>query len=222
MSKHDDDAQDRPGYFVPEASQVRLERLIEHMRFLSELAQPRSLRDEEEGIPQVRGGDVATCLELLAEQADQVLEAMAWRPKTTQEGAHAPPETYTPPDEADSAEATSADGPPPEATMGAYAQARAAEASEVSDGFSFGVTLDQADALDRLVQTLMAHGDVLASGHEDDWADDTVPTLGLAISEGADTVREILQQVQDQRLRTPLRPPTGVREPRPAYGAALH
>ncbi|MEN5116801.1 hypothetical protein ABE488_05635 [Luteimonas sp. TWI662] len=217
MSKHDHDDQHQPGYFVPEDSRTRLRQLIEHMQFLSELAQPRSLADEEQGIPQVRGGDVATCLTLLAEQADQLLEAMTWRSSRA-----ARQDAYTPPEDVEATEATSADDAPHEATMGAYAKARAAEAFDVPDDFVFGVTIDQADALDRLVQTLMAHGDVLASGHEGDLADATISTLGLAISEGADTVREILEQVQEQQLHAPSRPATGVREPRPAYGAALH
>ena len=217
MSKHHDDYQDQPGYFVPEDSQTRLRQLVEHMQFLSELAQPRSLVDDEQGIPQVRGGDLATCLTLLAEQADQVLEAMAWRSSRA-----ARQDAYTPPEDVEPAEAADADDAAEGVTMGAYAKARAAQAAEAPADFVFGVTIDQADALDRLVQTLMAHGDVLASGHEDDLADATISTLGLAISEGADTVREILEQVQDQPLHAPSRAPTGVREPRPTYGAALH
>ncbi|KLI99284.1 hypothetical protein WQ56_12855 [Luteimonas sp. FCS-9] len=43
------------------------------------------------------------------------------------------------------------------------------------------VTIDHADALNRLAQTLMVHGDVLASGHKDDLADATIPALGLVI-----------------------------------------
>ncbi|UNK41357.1 DUF429 domain-containing protein [Luteimonas sp. S4-F44] len=131
-------------------------------------------------------------------------------------------DAYTPPEDVEPAEAADADDAAEGVTMGVYAKARAAQAAEVPADFVFGVTIDQADALDRLVQTLMAHGDVLASGHDDDLADATISTLGLAISEGADTVREILEQVQEQQLHASSRPPTGVREPRPTYGAALH
>ncbi|WP_337245533.1 hypothetical protein [Luteimonas sp. gir] len=207
-SNHDDDTQ-RAGYFLPEDDRTRLTKLRDHMEFLSRLAEPRTYDEEQDDPPEVSHGELATCLAMLAEQAELVLEAMAWRPSPS-----ARPERRT---------ATEADDPAidPDETQHARQEAAAAHptpAASVPEGYVFGVTMDQADALDRLVQMLMAHGDVIASGHEDDLADDTVPALGLAISEGADAVREILDQVQEQLIQPATTSRCSVREERAAYG----
>ena len=214
MSNHDTHDTERAGYFLPEDDRTRLTKLRDHMEFLSRLAQPRTYDEEQDDPPEVSHGDLATCLAMLAEQAELVLEAMAWRPRPD-----APSKTRA----AAPTNACAAASDDPEANPYATPYATresSARAADVPEAYVFGVTMDQADALDRLVQTLMAHGDVLASGHEDDLADATVPTLGLAISEGADAVRDILEQVQDQLIERSAKPHSGVREDRPAYGVA--
>ncbi|MDQ1090787.1 hypothetical protein QE400_000200 [Xanthomonas sacchari] len=80
----DDD--DMPGYFLPEDSQFRLAKLRDHVRFLVRLAQPRTQAEERAAEPKVRMGELALCLELLAEQVDLVLDALSYparRPDTT-------------------------------------------------------------------------------------------------------------------------------------------
>lgn len=98
-------------------------------------------------------------------------------------------------------------------------------AAEVSDAAGkplvFGLTVTQVDALDRLVRTIAAQGDVLAMGDPDDLADGTVPTLGQVIHDAATEVREILDQLGVQRLVPLPRPRTGVGEARGAYAAGL-
>ncbi|KLJ00827.1 hypothetical protein [Luteimonas sp. FCS-9] len=213
MSNHETNDTQRAGYFVPEDDRTRLAKLRDHMEFLSRLAQPRTRDEELDDPPEVSHNELATCLAMLAEQAELVLEAMAWRPRShwlAEADASAPA--------AEVAETPAAPDAPPYAAQAATASPSAGSA-DVPESYVFGVTIDQADALDRLVQTLMAHGDVLASGHEDDLADATVPTLGLAISEGADAVREILDRVQDQLIERAGKPRGGVREDTPVYGA---
>lgn len=72
----DDD--DMPGYFLPEDSQFRLAKLRDHVRFLVRLAQPRTQAEERAAEPKVRMGELALCLELLAEQVDLVLDALSY------------------------------------------------------------------------------------------------------------------------------------------------
>ncbi|WP_295942912.1 hypothetical protein [uncultured Xanthomonas sp.] len=72
---HDDDM---PGYFLPEDSQFRLAKLRDHVRFLVRLAQPRTPAEERAAEPKVRMGELALCLELLAEQVDLVLDALSY------------------------------------------------------------------------------------------------------------------------------------------------
>ncbi|WP_440985509.1 XAC0095 family protein [Xanthomonas sontii] len=77
----DDD--DMPGYFLPEDSQFRLAKLRDHVRFLVRLAQPRTQAEERAAEPKVRMGELALCLELLAEQLDLVLDALSYPAQRT-------------------------------------------------------------------------------------------------------------------------------------------
>ncbi len=78
MSKFDSDDLETMGYFLPEDSQLRLKKLHEYVEFLSHLAQPRIADEEREGVPEIRVGEVAICLELLAEQVGLVLDDLLW------------------------------------------------------------------------------------------------------------------------------------------------
>ncbi|WOS40522.1 XAC0095 family protein [Xanthomonas rydalmerensis] len=77
------DDEDMPGYFLPEDSQFRLEKLRNHVRFLVRLAQPRTQAEERAAEPKVRMGELALCLELLAEQVDLVLDALSYPAQRT-------------------------------------------------------------------------------------------------------------------------------------------
>ncbi|WP_017915942.1 XAC0095 family protein [Xanthomonas sacchari] len=77
------DDEDMPGYFLPEDSQFRLAKLRDHVRFLARLAQPRTQAEERAAEPKVRMGELALCLELLAEQVDLVLDALSYPAQRT-------------------------------------------------------------------------------------------------------------------------------------------
>ena len=72
------DDEDGPGYFLPVEGQVRLARLSDHVRFLARLLAPRTQADEDTAGRGVRLGEVAFCLELLADQVGQVLDVLSW------------------------------------------------------------------------------------------------------------------------------------------------
>ncbi|MCI2261478.1 XAC0095 family protein [Xanthomonas indica] len=74
---------DMPGYFLPEDRQFRLAKLRDHVRFLVRLAQPRTQAEERAAEPKVRMGELALCLELLAEQVDLVLDALSYPAQRT-------------------------------------------------------------------------------------------------------------------------------------------
>lgn len=193
MSKRDSNERDVPGYFLPEDSQLRLAKLGDHIRFLSRLAQPRTLDEEQESLPEVRMGELAICLGLLAEQIEFVLEEVSWPARQASMAKTPEPD----------AEPTSA----PEAPDGA------------GGSFAFGVTLDQVDKLDRLIQTISAHGHRMATGQVAELADHTLPLLAQAIQDGAAALRDVLDQVETQRLAQRPRSRGEVGEERGGYGA---
>ncbi|MBB5886136.1 hypothetical protein DYQ93_13075 [Xanthomonas sp. LMG 8992] len=83
MSHDHSDDEDMPGYFLPEESQFRLAKLRDHVWFLVRLAQPRTQHEERAAEPKVRMGELALCLELLADQVDLVLDALSYPAQRT-------------------------------------------------------------------------------------------------------------------------------------------
>ena len=191
MSKFDSDDLETLGYFLPEDSQLRLKKLRAHAEFLSHLAQPRMADEEQERIPEIRVGEVAVCLELLAEQIGLVLDDLSW-PAYRSESEAAP---------------------------GADAEPEAVEEGpgDASGRYLFGVTLEQIDTLDRLIDMIVAHGDVVTTSDDAEFADHTLSLLGDAIFNDARAVRAIMRQVESQRLKPARGSQTGVGEARAVY-----
>lgn len=196
MSMFDSDDLGMPGYFLPEDSQFRLKKLRNHVVFLSRLAQPRTWDEEQEAAPEVSMGEVAVCLELLAEQVGQVLEA-ASGPARRVAGRNA----------------VNADA---EAELVPHAS------QEAEAGLVFGVTLAQVETLHRLIDMLSDHGDATTahSAHDNNDAGDGAHTRSLpghAIVDGAMAVRGIVRQIEAQPLAQETRSAGGVGEERAGY-----
>jgi hypothetical protein len=191
MSKFDSDDLEMTGYFLPEDSQFRLKKLREHVEFLSHLAQPRRADAGQESMPEISASEVAVCLELLAEQMGLVLDEISW-PAYRSESEAAP---------------------------GAGAEPEAAEevSGDAGGRYIFGITLEQVDTLNQLVDMISAHGDVVTASHEAEFADHTLSLLGHAIFSDTRTVRRLIRQVESQRLEPARGLPTGVGEERAAY-----
>jgi len=216
MSKREPIDRDMPGYYLPEDSQFRLKKLQQHMAFLSQLAQPRTADEEREWAPEVSVGEVAICLELLAEQVSIVLDEVDW-PARLQPAKATPKvaaEAGSDDEEEDEEDEDEAAGQAP--IMQAAPTDRAPAVSDAR--YTFGITVAQVDALARLIQVVAAHGDVVAVGPLDDLADGTLPQLGQAIYDAAETLRALLDEVEAQRLG-PVPRPRGVGEARAVYGA---
>ncbi|WP_202844559.1 XAC0095 family protein [Luteimonas saliphila] len=215
MSKHDDETGGTggTGYFLPEDSEFRLRKLRNHMAFLSQLAQPRSDEEEHGGGPEIEPADLEVCLELLAEQVQRVLDEVAWPAKVVQAGATVRASHASGAMDAETADAADedADGDDDDVPEGPDAD---------SVRYAFGMTGDQFDTLDRLVQTISAHGDMVANGDAAALASDTVPLVGQAIFDGMEAVRALLDAVEAQALGQP-RGRTGIGEEQAVYGPRI-
>ena len=90
-----------------------------------------------------------------------------------------------------------------------------------ADRLVFGITLDQVDALDRLIRTIAACGDVIAVAGDIELDGRTLPVLGQAALEAANAARSILDTIEEQRLdeESPRRQDVG--ESRGRYGPRL-
>ena len=191
MSTFDADDRETMGYFLPEDSQLRLMKLREYAEFLSHIAQPRTPDVAQEWIPEINVGQVAICLELLAEQVALVLDDLSFPAyRSESEVAHV-------------ADAT------PEAAQAMH--------GDTDERYTFGMTLEQVDTLNQLIDMISAHGDVVTASDDTELADHTLSLLGHAIFGDARAVREIIRQVESQRLGSARFSPPGVGEERGAY-----
>lgn len=206
MSKSDTKNRGDVGYFLPEDSQFRLRKLHQHIEFLSRLAEPRV--DEEEDGPEIDHPALAGCLELLAEQVQQVLDTVAWPARLEARGrrAAAVPDDAGDADDADEAMASGDD-------------AHGAPDTQADEELAFGMTLDQADEAHRLLDLLRAQGDLLMAGGDGDFADGTLIVIGSAIFDSADEMKDMIRQIGRQTLDAP-RTGKQVREMPAVYGAA--
>jgi hypothetical protein len=192
MSTFDSDDQGTPGYFLPEDSQSRLKKLRDQIMFLSRLAQPRKWNEQEYAL-EVPVSELATCLESLAEQVALVLDEVSWPAQRRIEAGE-----------------------------GNLAPALSPQLYGATDErFAFGLTLDQFDALDRLIQTISAHGDVVACSYVAGLADRTLPQVGQAIYDQVEAVRAILHEVEAQPLGQRPDPRHAVGEERAVYRAGF-
>ena len=198
MSTFDSDDLETMGYFLPEDSQLRLKKLREYVEFLANLARPRTSVEEKECYAEIRPGEVAVCLELLEEQIAQVLNELSWPAERGEADAHANAE-----DSIEAAEPAVA-----EPVM-----------DEAGNRCLFGVTLTQFDDINLLLDSLRAHGNVVTTSDHAELSDVTLSIMGDAIVRDAQKLRDIIGDVNAQRLGPSHGAKPGVREERATYQA---
>ncbi|MFC5436010.1 XAC0095 family protein [Rhodanobacter umsongensis] len=195
MSTFDSDDLERTGYFLPEDSQFRLKKLREYLEFLSHLAQPRIADEEREGVPEIRPGEVAICLELLEEQIAQVLGELSWPAKRGETAA-----------------AGEADADAKACTQAEQPEVAGPLMDEAGNRLLAGVTLDQIDEVNLLLSSLRALGNVVTCSDHAELSDVTLSIMGDAIVRDVEKLRDIMRDVQGQTLKSPHATKTGVRE----------
>jgi hypothetical protein len=181
---------DVQGYALPQDGDQRLAKLGQCIRFLARLAQPASDDPLRTWTSRARRSELASGLQALAQQLDQ-----------------APREGWP-------ASSTAAE----EDDMAAATEAGAGEDVQ-HEPLMFGMTMDQLDAMDRLIQLIRAHGDVVSAHRMADLATGTLAMVGHAIFDEATEVRRILDEVEDQRWLEAKRPRAEVGELRGTYSS---
>ncbi|TPG50281.1 hypothetical protein EAH75_01990 [Rhodanobacter glycinis] len=200
MSTFESDDLETTGYFLPEDSQLRLKKLREYVEFLSHLAQPRRPDEEQEGVPEIRPGEVAICMELLEEQIAQVLGELSW-----------------PAERRDRTAACEAAAQAAACTEAAEPDAAEPVRDAAGNRFLFGVTLDQLDEINLLLSSLGALGNVVTCSDHAELSDVTLSIMGDAIVRDTEKLRDIIRDVNAQDLQPPHGTKPGVREERACY-----
>ncbi|SHL58213.1 hypothetical protein [Rhodanobacter sp. OK091] len=202
MSTLDSDDLETMGYFLPEDSQLRLKQLREYVGFLTNLARPRRPDEDSEWFSEIRPGEVAICLELLEEQIAQVLNELSW-----------------PAERGERAAAGEADAQAEACTEAAEPDAAEPVMDAAGNRYLFGVTLDQLDEINLLLSSLRALGNVVTCSDHAELSDVTLSIMGDAIVRDAQKLRDIIGDVNAQRLGPSHGAKPGVREERATYHA---
>jgi hypothetical protein len=200
MSTFDSDDLETTGYFLPEDSQLRLKQLREYVGFLTNLARPRRPDEDREWFSEIRPGEVAICLELLEEQIGQVLEELSW-----------------PAERGERAAAREADAEAEACAEAADPDIAEPVRDEAGKRFLFGVTLDQFDGIDRLLDSLRALGNVVTCSDHAELSDATLSIMGDAIVRDVMKLRDIIGDVNAQGLEPQRGTKPGVREEQATY-----
>jgi hypothetical protein len=200
MSTTDSDDPGTTGYFLPEDSQLRLKQLREYVRFLTKLARPRRPDEDREWYSEIRPGEVAICMELLEEQIAQVLNELSW-----------------PAERGERAAAGEADADAEACTEAAKLHTAKPVADMADDRYLFGVTLDQVDEINLLLDSLRALGNVVTCSDHAELSDATLSIMGDAIVRDVTKLRDIVNDVNVQGLELPHGTKPGVGEERATY-----
>lgn len=231
MSGYAYDDRDAPGYFLPEDSRFRLVKLSDFIQFLVRVVQPRTADEERDRAPEVPLGELAFCLELLGEQVDLVLDEVSWPARRTERRNQAEREAVDEGDDEDSGDKDEKENDGEEAPEALEMPSDPGVPEVDLRDFTYGLKLEQIDRLNLLLSTISAHADVVVASSMADFAENTLSAVGDTIFEAAAEVREILEDVNEQRLWYGDRPRFGVSEGRavyavpraePSYGKPLH
>ncbi|RXR05311.1 XAC0095 family protein [Pseudoxanthomonas composti] len=170
MSHDHLDDEDTQDYPLPEDGQQLLRMLGTHLGFLARLAQPGSTDPLHKWTSQARQQELASGLRALSMQVEQRLKKVV-------PWARAEEQTAASTDD----------------------DSRAYDTA-VSEPLVLGMTMEQFDRLDHLLRLLAAQGDAVSANCAAGFAKGTVSLLGQSIFDGALVVREILDEIEQQRL----------------------
>ncbi|MGN6229227.1 MAG: XAC0095 family protein [Dyella sp.] len=205
MSTIDSEDRNVTGYFLPEDTQLRLKQLREYVGFLTNLARPRRPDEDSECYNEIRPGEVAICFELIEEQIGLVLDELSY-PAERGESAEAPNAAAGTEKQAEAAD-TDAEKP----------SAAEPASEEAGHRWIAGVSLSQIDDIHLLLDSLRAHGNVVASSDEAKLKDVTLSIMGDAICRDAQKLRDIVDAIYDEQRLQPRASKPGVCEEEATY-----
>jgi hypothetical protein len=210
MSEHAFDDKGMTGYFLPVDSQRLLMQIKHHIQALAQCAQPRDANDTPAAAQGDHARELMACLGPLAEQLELVLRSVS--PPVQREAPNvarsAMGTDHQARVEAEFHDAELEDETPELASTG--------WASSYEDEFICGVTLDQIDQLNRLVERIKAYGDAVSANGAADFAPGTLSILGHTIFDRAVELDALVSDIYTQSLEQDARPHS-VRETPPVY-----
>ncbi|WP_156170288.1 hypothetical protein [Luteimonas sp. FCS-9] len=198
MAKFETEDQGSFAYLLSEDGELRLRKLYQHVELLARLSEPRM--GEQENGPPIDTPALSSYFEMLAEQVQLVMNEVSEPGSLHRQGVTAAATEET--EDGDNAGSSDAAMPLVPDEPGA----------SVADDYAFGVTLDQLDEMNRLLDQLTAQGDLLMASEGGELAQGTLIVTGTTIFNDADAAHTIMRQVGSQPLDEVPAPGLRVRE----------
>lgn len=205
MAKFETEDREPFGYVLSEDGELRLRKLYQHVELLARLAEPR-MGEREDG-PPIDTSALSSYFELLAEQVRLVMDEVSEPSALHRPGGTAAATEDT----EDGDEAGSSDAAIP------FVTGESGSSVDDDNDYAFGVTLDQLDEMNRLLDQLTAQGDLLMASEDGELAPGTLIVTGTTIFNDADAAHTIMREVSSQPLDEVPASGLRVREVLPLY-----
>jgi hypothetical protein len=189
------------GYGLPEGTQRRLKKLQEYVAFLVQLTGPLQA---SEGPAYVHPAELRLCLDQLVKRVAPVIDALSQGVDRERDRAAAAPDAAT------------------EAHAGEGASESDAEATRIPTSpsgkrYMSGITLDQVDEINLLLESLRALGNVVYCADHAEYSKATLAIMGDAIYRDVDKLLDILNEIYDSQQLEPNDTRNSVREAPASY-----
>ncbi|MEN5062258.1 hypothetical protein [Luteimonas sp. TWI1416] len=203
MAKFETEDHGSFAYLLSEDGELRLRKLYQHLELLARLSEPRI--GERENGPPIDTPALSSYFEMLAEQVQLVMDEV-FEPNAR----HRPGATAAAAEDAEDGD--EAGGPD-----AVFPLSPDEPGASVDHDYAFGVTLDQLDEMNRLLDQLTAQGDLLMASEGGELAPGTLIVTGTTIFNDADAAHTIMRQVSSQPLDDEPASGLRVREVPPLY-----
>lgn len=185
MSKHDTNDRKSGGGVLPEGTQRRLKKLQEYVTFLVHLTGPLQTN---EGSADVHPAELKLCLDQLVQRVAPVIDALS-------EGVARQKAAATAAADAANEAHAGKDGDAPDTD----AEATSAPKSRSGERYTAGITLDQVDEINLLLESLRALGNVVYCADHAEYSKATLAIMGDAIYRDVDKLHDILNEIYDSQ-----------------------
>lgn len=190
MSNHDTNDRKSGSGVLPEGTQRRLKKLQKYVTFLVDLTGPLQT---SEGSADVHPAELKLCLDELVQRVAPVIAALS-------EGVERQKATTANSADAATEAPAGEDGDAPDTD----AEATSIPKSPSGRRYLSGITLDQVDEINLLLESLRALGNVVCCADHAEYSKATLAIMGDAIYRDVDKIHDILNEIYDsQRFESP-------------------
>ena len=191
------------GHGLPESTERRLRKLQEYVTFLTHVVRPGRTDGET---AEIGADEWATCLKQLEQRVAPVMEALSQAVERGEDTVTSAPDAALKARETEHREATGMD-----------AEAASIPMSPSGERYTSGITLEQIDQINLLLESLRALGNVVYCADHAEYSKATLTIMGDAIYRDVDKMHDIVDAIYESQRFGPKYELNSVREASASY-----